>query len=711
MTAMPVTYETWLVLLSIVMAIQGAYVGLSLAVQIGAAAGMRRHLLLAGAAFSLAIAIWTMHFVGMLAARTSFPIDYLVFPTLLSFLVCVVVVGAAVYAASSGPLTLLRLTLSACLMGGGIFAMHYIGMSALSASAYMIHDRYYVAASMAIAIAASGLALWLATGRGGRPPLILSAIALGVAVSGMHYTAMAGLTLLPYPEAAAGAPALSTDLLAIIVVIVAFCVSGIFLLILSLQAEAVAKQAERELRLAINTIPALVWTALPDGSVDFINQRWEEIGLSLDDVREWNKVLHPVDRIGDRWRIAVETGTPFENIERLRRADGEYRWFLGRAQPLRDELGKIVKWYGVSTDIEDQKRAEDALRESEQRFRDYTESAFDWYWETGPDHRFINVSDQLSPLGMPVRRIGLMRWELARDVEEEPEKWRRHMADLDAHKPFRDFRYRATNSIDGSEVYIATSGKPLFDPQGRFLGYRGVGSDITAAVRAAQLEEALQEAKVVGDNIAHDLRTPLSRVRVRLERGREHASTLEELRAVADQAIAGLDQSLTTVTALLRITEIEHRRRREGFGEIQLASLIREVGDLYDPIAEDKGVALRVEAPDGATVRGDRDLLFEAVTNLVDNAVKFTPEGGRVELALLRQEGETVIRVSDTGPGIPEIEREAVTQRFYRSDKSRNTKGLGLGLSMVAAIVKLHGFRFTLAAGPCCRAEIGCLSH
>jgi PAS domain S-box-containing protein len=589
--------------------------------------------------------------------------------------------------------------------------MHYIGMSALSASAYMIHDRYYVAASMAIAIAASGLALWLATGRGGRPPLILSAIALGVAVSGMHYTAMAGLTLLPYPGAAAGTPALSTDLLAIIVVIVAFCVSGIFLLILSLQAEAVAKQAERELRLAINTIPSLVWTALPDGSVDFINQRWEEIGLSLDDVREWNKVLHPVDRIGDRWRIAVETGTSFENIERLRRADGEYRWFLGRAQPLRDELGKIVKWYGVSTDIEDQKRAEDALRESEQRFRDYTESAFDWYWETGPDHRFINVSDQLSPLGMPVLRIGLMRWELARDVEEEPEKWRRHMADLDAHKPFRDFRYRATNSIDGSEVYIATSGKPLFDPQGRFLGYRGVGSDITAAVRAAQLEEALQEAKVVGDNIAHDLRTPLSRVRIRLERGREHASTLEELRTVADQAIAGLDQSLTTVTALLRITEIEHRRRREGFSEVQLAPLIREVGDLYDPIAEDKGVALWVEAPDGATVRGDRDLLFEAVTNLVDNAVKFTPEGGRVELALLHQEGETVIRVSDTGPGIPEIEREAVTQRFYRSDKSRNTKGLGLGLSMVAAIVKLHGFRFTLAAGPGCMAEIDCLSH
>lgn len=229
---MPVAYETWLVLLSIVMAIQGAYVGLSLAVQVGTATGMRRRLLLAGAALSIAVGIWTMHFVGMLAARMPFQVDYLVFPTLLSFLVCVIVVGAAVYATSSGPLTMLRLTLSACLMGGGIFTMHYIGMSALSESAYMIHDRYLVAASMAIAIAASGLALWLAAGRGGRPPLILSAIAFGVAVSGMHYTAMEGLTLLPFPSGPAGAPTLSTALLAIVVAIVAFCLSGIFLLFL-----------------------------------------------------------------------------------------------------------------------------------------------------------------------------------------------------------------------------------------------------------------------------------------------------------------------------------------------------------------------------------------------------------------------------------------------------------------------------------------------
>jgi diguanylate cyclase len=232
MTAMPVTYEAWLVLLSIVMAIQGSYVGLSLALQIAGATGTRRRLLLAGATVSFAVAIWTMHFVGMLAVRLPFPVDYLVLPTLLSFLVCAIVVGGAVYATSSGPLSLLRLTLSSCLMGGGIFAMHYLGMSALDASAHMIHNPVHVAASMAIAIAASGLALWLATGRGGRAPLILSAAAFGMAISGMHYTAMTGVTLYPFVTAASAAPALSTDLLAIVVAVVAFCVSGIFLLLL-----------------------------------------------------------------------------------------------------------------------------------------------------------------------------------------------------------------------------------------------------------------------------------------------------------------------------------------------------------------------------------------------------------------------------------------------------------------------------------------------
>ena len=229
---MPVTHEHWLVALSLFLAIQGSYVGLSLAVQVGDAIGLRRRLLIAAAAISLAFAVWTMHFIGMLAARMPFAIDYLVFPTLLSFLICVIVVGAAVFAAYAGPLTPLRLSFAAVFMGLGIVSMHYTGMTALHASAHMVHAPLFVVGSIVIAIATSGLALWLANGRGGRPPLLLSATALGIAIAGMHYTAMAGVTIFPHPMPGSGAPAISSDLLAIVVAIVAFLVSGIFLLAL-----------------------------------------------------------------------------------------------------------------------------------------------------------------------------------------------------------------------------------------------------------------------------------------------------------------------------------------------------------------------------------------------------------------------------------------------------------------------------------------------
>jgi len=223
-----------------------------------------------------------------------------------------------------------------------------------------------------------------------------------------------------------------------------------------------------------------------------------------------------------------------------------------------------------------------------------------------------------------------------------------------------------------------------------------------------EMEGMINALSGVGNDIAHDLRTPLTRARLALERGRSNAGTLEQLQQVADKAIVGIDQSLAIVTALLRLADIENSRRSSAFGSVELADLLREVCDIYEPIAEDKRIKLSVGISSKLEVRGDRHLLFEAIVNLVDNAVKFTPEGGEVGIELAQGEKGPIVRVSDTGPGIPRQETEVVLRRFYRSDKMRNTPGVGLGLNLVAAIVKLHGFRLVIHPGPGGRVEIIC---
>jgi signal transduction histidine kinase len=226
-----------------------------------------------------------------------------------------------------------------------------------------------------------------------------------------------------------------------------------------------------------------------------------------------------------------------------------------------------------------------------------------------------------------------------------------------------------------------------------------------------EIENLIHAIAGIGNDIAHDLRTPLTRVRLMLERGRANAQTLEQFRLVADKAVSGIDQSLAMTTALLRLVEIENSRRSAAFGNVALVELLREVGELYEPIAEGKNIALHVDLTHALVVDGDRDLLMEAVVNLVDNAVKFTPAGGRVEISLFRGNAESIIRVKDTGAGISELERDAVLKRFYRSEQLRNAPGFGLGLNLVAAIVKLHGFRLTIHPGSGCVVEIASPDH
>ncbi len=224
-----------------------------------------------------------------------------------------------------------------------------------------------------------------------------------------------------------------------------------------------------------------------------------------------------------------------------------------------------------------------------------------------------------------------------------------------------------------------------------------------------EIERLMHEIRDVGDEIAHDLRTPLTRVRMRLERARDSGASPQQLVEAIDRAIAGIDQALGIITALLRIAEIEHGHRRASFASVDMAAVLREAAELYEPIAEDRGLALRLDLAPVPAIFGDRELLLELVANLVDNAVKFTPAGGTVTLTSAPAPQGPMLCIADTGPGIDDSERQAVLRRFYRADKSRHTEGTGLGLSLASAIARLHGFALSIREGsPGCIVELAC---
>lgn len=205
-----------------------------------------------------------------------------------------------------------------------------------------------------------------------------------------------------------------------------------------------------------------------------------------------------------------------------------------------------------------------------------------------------------------------------------------------------------------------------------------------------RIEDLMHGVKQVTNNIAHDLRTPLTRLRRRLDMLRESQTSGENNLDLLDQAIGEADGLLLTFRALLRISEIEAGSRRREFDTIDVAQLLNDLIELYEPLSEERRQDLKCLYSTNSAVVGDRDLLFQAFSNLLDNAVKYTPAKGQIQLETKNLPGQLQVIIRDSGPGIPAEMRQKVFERFFRLEESRSTSGNGLGLSLVAAIINLH---------------------
>ena len=482
-----------------------------------------------------------------------------------------------------------------------------------------------------------------------------------------------------------------------------------------------APEASREdFRALSNSMPQLAWIADGDGYIFWYNQRWYDYtGRSFDEMSGWGwQLVHHPDHCAGvigRFKAALGTGESWEDTFPLRRHDGTFRWFLSRARPHRDASGRITRWFGTNTDIEDQREAEAALRHSEARFRSLIDAAADIIWTTTADGRLMPPQDGWQRFtGQGPSELAGFGWVEALhpdDREETVERWREAVADGSRFHVEHRLRRR-----DGEFRYMEASAVPVIDGAGRVMEWVGIHTDVTPRRQATEAVAAARDAAEAANraksqfiaNMSHELRTPLSAVIGYSEMLAEEIEDLGHAHLIKD--LAKIESSarhlLGLINDVLDLSKIEAGRMTVGRERFATAAMLDEVVAAAEALAAKKGNRLEQKRAAGLGEMESDDLkIRQCLLNLLGNAAKFT-EGGTITLEARREvRGEAdwlVFAVRDTGIGMTEEQLGRLFTRFSQADESttRQFGGTGLGLAITRAFCRKLGGEVSVTSEP-----------
>ena len=466
------------------------------------------------------------------------------------------------------------------------------------------------------------------------------------------------------------------------------------------QAEAAMAASEQRYRALADSIPGMLWAANAQGVMIDYNQRWDEyIANTVEPelAKGWKELTHPddVERVAKQWQHAVATGEKFAVECRLRRgADGQYRWHAVEAIVRRDESAKVLGWFGTCIDIEGKKQIEEALRVSESRFRLTADFApvLIWTSDVTMGRTWFN-KPWLDFIRRPMEALVGKGWAEDIHPDDSTRCLETYATSCEERKPF-SMVYRLRRH-DGKWRYLLDNGMPLFQTSGEFTGYIGSCTDITTQVEA---EEALREADERKNEflatLAHELRNPLAPIRT----GLQFLKMVENDSAVAERTREMMERQVVhmvrLIDDLLDVARITRGKVELVPERLELRRVLESALEAARPAldAAHHKMILKVQSQE-IWVQADAVRLAQAVGNLLNNAAKFTPEGGRIELVAYQEGTQVVIQVSDNGLGIPAPFLPRIFDMFAQAKRtiSHSQGGLGIGLSLVRRLVELHG--------------------